>query len=248
MVMMRDQAKRFGTDIRTEKVSAIDLSKRPVTITASSGTYLAETVIIATGASAKRLGLPSEQALFGKGVSACATCDGFFFRGKKVLVVGGGDSAMEEALFLTRFAESVTIVVRGDKLRASVIMAERAKANPKIAWRWNSEVAEVLGVDVGKVTGVQLRDTVTGTLEKVDCDGVFAAIGHAPNTQFLQGQLELDPVGYIVTKPGTSLTSVDGVFAGGDVQDGKYRQAVTAAGTGCMAALDAQKFLEHHPA
>jgi thioredoxin reductase (NADPH) len=248
MIKMRDQAKRFGTDIRSEKIASVDLSKRPFVVTAASGTYTAESVIIATGASARRLGLPSEQALYGKGVSACATCDGFFFKGKKVIVVGGGDSAMEEAQFLTRFAESVTIIVRTDALKASPIMAARAKANPKIAFRWSAEVAEVLGVDAGKVTGVQLRDLKTGTLEQFDCDGVFAAIGHVPNVQFLNGQLEVDKVGYLVTKPGTSLTSIPGVFAAGDVQDSRYRQAVTAAGSGCMAALDAQKFLEGHAA
>ncbi len=244
MIKMRDQAKRFGTDIRTEKVMSVDLSARPFTVVAASGTYMAETVIIATGATAKRLGLPSEQALYGKGVSACATCDGFFFKGKKVVVVGGGDSAMEEALFLTKFAESVTILVRGEVLKASVIMQERAKANPKISFRWNVEVVEILGVEAGHVTGAKLKDVKTGVVEDFVCDGVFAAIGHSPTTQFLNGQLEMDKVGYIVTKPGTSLTSVPGVFAGGDVQDSRYRQAITAAGSGCMAALDAQKFLE----
>lgn len=244
VVAMREQAERFGARIQDEAVTAVDCSRRPFAVTAASGTYEAETVIVATGASAKRLGLENEKKLYGKGVSACATCDGFFFKGKEVIVVGGGDSAMEEAIFLTRFATTVTVVHRRDALRASKIMQERAKANPKIAFRWNSEVVDILGADVGHVTGVVLKDTVTGETGEMKVDGVFAAIGHEPNTAFLGGQLETDAKGYLVVKPGSSATSVPGVFAGGDVMDPRYRQAVTAAGTGCMAAIDAEKFLE----
>ncbi len=241
---MRSQAERFGTRIKDEAVTAVDFSAQPFKVTTPSGTYAAKSVIIATGASAKRIGLESEKALYGKGVSACATCDGFFFKNKKVMVVGGGDSAMEEANFLTRFASSVTVVHRRDELRASKIMQDRAKANPKISFLWNSEVVEVLGVDVGHVTGVKLKDTVTGEVTEHQTDGVFAAIGHEPNTAVFKGQMDLDAKGYIVVKPGSSATSVPGVFAGGDVADPRYRQAVTAAGTGCMAAIDAEKFLE----
>jgi thioredoxin reductase (NADPH) len=244
MIKMKEQAKRFGTEIVSARVTAVDFSSRPFKVMVGERVEEARSVIITTGASAKRLGLESEKALYGKGVSACATCDGFFFKDKEVIVVGGGDAAMEEANFLTRFAKHVTVFVRSDKLRASKIMADRAQANPKITFKWNVETTEILGMDVGHVTGVKFKDTVTGEAGEMAADGIFAAIGHAPNTDIFKGQLELDKVGYIVVKPGTSETSVPGVFAGGDVQDHKYRQAITAAGTGCMAALDAQKFLE----
>jgi thioredoxin reductase (NADPH) len=245
MVEMREQAKRFGTEVVSADVTKVDLSARPFKVWAGERMEEAKAIIIATGASARRLGLESEKALFGKGVSACATCDGFFFTGKEVAVVGGGDSAMEEANFLTRFATKVTVLVRSDKLKASKIMAERAQKNAKISFIWNTEVTEVLGVAEGRVTGLKLRDTVTGQASEMRVNGLFTAIGHAPNTGLFEGQIALDK-GYIVTKNGTE-TTVPGVFAAGDVQDWKYRQAVTAAGTGCMAALDAQRFLEEHP-
>lgn len=244
MVKMKEQAKRFGTEIVSARVTSVDFSARPFKITAGDRVEEARSVIIATGATAKRLGLESEKALYGKGVSACATCDAFFFRDKEVIIVGGGDSAMEEANFLTRFASHVTIFVRGEKLRASKIMVDRAQANPKITFKWNVEITEILGMDVGHVTGVQFKDTKSGEAGEMKVDGVFAAIGHTPNTALFKGQLELDEVGYIVTKPGSCETSVPGVFAGGDVQDHKYRQAITAAGSGCMAMLDAQRYLE----
>lgn len=248
MAVMREQAKRFGTEIVSEMVTAVDFSQRPFRVTANGKDYLAKTIIVSTGATARRIGLESEKKLYGKGVSACATCDGFFFKGKNVIVVGGGDSAMEEANFLTRFAEKVTIVHRRDAFRASKIMQERTMKNPKIEVVWNAEVAEILGTD--RVTGVRLKDTVTGETREMAIDGVFAAIGHEPNTslfragaQGLAPLLDLDEKGYIKTIPGSSKTNIDGVFAAGDVQDARYRQAVTAAGTGCMAALDAEKFL-----
>lgn len=243
MKVMREQAKRFGTEIISEHVTSVDFSKRPFTVTAKGQAYEANAIIISTGASARRLGLESEKKLYGHGVSACATCDGFFFKGKNVIVVGGGDSAMEEANFLTRFAEKVTIVHRRDVFRASKIMQERTLNNPKITVIWNAGVEEILGVDVGHVTGVKLRDTVTGELREIATDGVFAAIGHEPNTLLFKGILDLDEKGYIRTVPGSSRTNVPGVFAAGDVQDARYRQAVTAAGSGCMAAIDAEKFL-----
>ncbi len=243
MQVLRDQAKRFGTEIVTEMVSAVDLTKRPFMVTAGGQMYEAKTIIVSTGASARRLGLGSEKQLYGHGVSACATCDGFFFKGKNVIVVGGGDSAMEEANFLTRFAEKVSIVHRRDAFRASKIMQERTESNPKIDIIWNAEVAEILGVDVGHVTGVKLKDTVTGESREMPIDGVFAAIGHKPNTELFKNTLDLDEKGYIKTIPGSTKTNVPGVFAAGDVQDARYRQAITAAGTGCMAALDAEKYL-----
>jgi len=243
MQKFRDQAKRFGTEIVTERVESIDLSARPFKVTSKGKTVEADSVIISTGATARRLGLESEKALYGKGVSACATCDGFFFKGKRVIVVGGGDSAMEESTFLTRFAESVTIVHRRDSFRASKIMQERVMQNPKITVIWNAEVTEVLGVDVGHVTGVRLKDTVTGEERTMEIAGVFAAIGHAPNTELFVGKLDLDEKGYVKTMPGTTKTNIAGVFAAGDVQDPHYRQAITAAGSGCMAALDAERFL-----
>jgi thioredoxin reductase (NADPH) len=243
MDLMREQAKSFGTEVVSATVTKVDLTSRPFKVWAGDRVEEAKTVIIATGASAKRLGLESEKALYGKGVSACATCDGFFFKEKKVVVVGGGDSAMEEATFLTKFASEVTVLVRSDKLRASKIMADRCMKNPKIKFMWNVGVTEVLGVEAGRVTGVRLKDLKTGETSEMAVDGVFAAIGHTPNVSLFQGTLELDEFGYLKTHDG-SLTSVPGVFAAGDVQDRKYRQAVTAAGSGCMAALDAQRFLE----
>jgi len=243
MQNMRDQAKRFETEIVSEHVTAVDFSQQPFRVTVGGKEYTSKTIIISTGATARRIGIESEKQLYGKGVSACATCDGFFFKGKNVIIVGGGDSAMEEANFLTRFAEKVTIVHRRDAFRASKIMQERTLANPKISVIWNAEVAEILGVDVGHVTGVKLRDTVTGEMREMPIDGVFAAIGHEPNTSLFKGKIDLDEKGYIKTVPGTSKTNVPGVFAAGDVQDARYRQAITAAGSGCMAALDAEKFL-----
>lgn len=246
MAVMREQAKRFGTEIVSEMVTAVDFSQRPFHVTAHGTEYLAKTIIVSTGATARRLGLESEKKLYGKGVSACATCDGFFFKGKNVIVVGGGDSAMEEANFLTRFAEKVTIVHRRDAFRASKIMQERTMNNPKINVVWNAEVAEILGTD--RVTGARLKDTTTGETREMAIDGVFAAIGHEPNTSLFKGILDLDEKGYIKTIPGSSKTNINGVFAAGDVQDARYRQAVTAAGTGCMAALDAEKFLAENGA
>jgi len=243
MANMRQQAERMGTETVSASVTEVDLATRPFRVTAGDRTEETRTLIIATGAYAKRLGLPSEAALYGKGVSACATCDGFFFRDKRVLVVGGGDAAMEEAVFLTRFASQVTILVRKDVLKASKVMEERARKDPKIEFRWNVEVTEVLGQDEGQMRGVRLRDTRSGETSETEAEGLFVAIGHAPNTAIFKDQLELDGRGYIVTKEGTA-TSVPGVFACGDVQDVRYRQAITAAGSGCMAALDTQRFLE----
>jgi thioredoxin reductase (NADPH) len=244
MAAMRKQAERFGTEIIDEKVEAVDLSQRPFTVTAKGVAYKAETVIISTGASAKRLGLESEKALYGHGVSACATCDGFFFKEKKVAVVGGGDAAMEEANFLSRFAKEVVVLVRGGALRASPIMADRAKANPKITFLYDVQVQEVLGVAEKKVTGLRLLNGMTKEVSDVPFDGMFVAIGHAPNTAIFKGQLHMDDMGYVETEHGTSETNIPGVFAAGDVQDHRYRQAITAAGSGCMAALDAQRFLD----
>ncbi len=248
MKVMREQAKRFGTDVRSQRVNALARqADGTFLVTPEKGEPLvANAVILATGATARRLGLESEKALYGKGVSACATCDGFFFREKKVMVVGGGDSAMEEATFLTRFAEEVTIVHRKDAFRASKIMQERALQNPKIKVLWNREITEILGVDVGHVTGVRLRDTTGGGQEEEHpIDGVFAAIGHEPNVELVKGWVDLDDHGYIRTTPGTTQTNVPGLFACGDVQDRLYRQAITAAGTGCMAALEAERHLAH---
>jgi len=243
MAVLREQAKRFGTEIVSEMVESVDLSSRPFKVVSKGKTYEANAIIISTGANARRIGIESEKQLYGHGVSACATCDGFFFKGKKVIIVGGGDSAMEEANFLTRFADKVTIVHRRDAFRASKIMQERTLANPKIEVVWNAVVDEILGVDVGHVTGVRLKDTITGATREMPIDGVFAAIGHEPNTALFRGKVDLDEKGYIKTIPGTSKTSVEGVFAAGDVQDSRYRQAITAAGSGCMAALDVEKFL-----
>ncbi|MBS0170277.1 MAG: thioredoxin-disulfide reductase [Nitrospira sp.] len=247
MKEMRGQAERFGTKFLTGDVSAIDLTQRPFRLTIDGEqTVEAAALILATGASAIQLGIPNEQRLTGHGVSTCATCDGYFFRGQNLVVVGGGDSAVEEAIFLTKFAHTVTIIHRRDKLRASKIMQDRAMKNEKIAFAWNSVVEEILGKDI--VTGVRLRNLVTGASSDLPCAGVFVAIGHRPNTDLVKGQLEMDEHGYILTSRGTN-TSVPGVFAAGDVQDAKYRQAITAAGSGCMAAIDAERFLEsagHH--
>jgi thioredoxin reductase (NADPH) len=242
MKEMRAQAERFGTDFILGDVTQIDLTNRPMTIVIDhEQTVEARTVIVATGASAIQLGLENEARLTGYGVSTCATCDGYFFRGKELVVVGGGDSAMEEANFLTKFATRVFVVHRRDRLRASKIMQDRAMKNEKISFIWNSVVEDILGDK--NVTGVLLRNLITGITTILPCAGVFVAIGHRPNTTLFAGQLEMDAKGYLVTRDGTA-TSVPGVFAAGDVQDSTYRQAVTAAGTGCMAAIDAERFLE----
>jgi thioredoxin reductase (NADPH) len=242
MKEMRTQAERFGTEFVTGDVTAVDLTIRPFLLTIDGErTVQAKTLIIATGASAVQIGLKNESRLTGHGVSTCATCDGFFFRGKELVVVGGGDSAMEEAIFLTKFATKVSVVHRRDKLRASKIMQDRAMKNEKITFIWNSVVEDILGTDV--VTAVRLKNLVTGKTTDLPCAGVFVAIGHRPNTTLFAGQLDMDEKGYIKTHAGTR-TSVRGVFAAGDVQDSTYRQAVTAAGSGCMAAIDAERFLE----
>ncbi len=242
MERFRKQAARFGAELLTVDVTRVDLSARPFRLWTGEDEYTADSVIIATGASANWLDVPGEQRLTGRGVSACATCDGFFFRDKRVLVVGGGDSAMEEALFLAKFASAVTIVHRRDEFRASKIMGQRAIDHPKISVLWNSEVEEVLG-DSG-VTGARLRHVLTGETTTVDADGFFVAIGHRPNTDILSGQVELDSIGYVVLEGnGSTATSVEGVFAAGDVADPVYRQAVTAAGSGCAAAIDAERWL-----
>jgi thioredoxin reductase (NADPH) len=242
---MKLQAARFGTEYRMGHLSSVDLSKRPFSLKVGSDTILTRTLIIASGASARWLGLPSEQALIGHGVSSCATCDGFFFSGKEIAVVGGGDSAMEEALFLTRFAPKVTLLHRRDKFRASHIMLERAAAHPQIVFRSNTVVEEVLGVDEKEVSGVRLRDTVTGVEEILPISGLFLGIGHEPNAKVFAGQIDLDADGYIKTT-NYVFTRVPGVYACGDIQDRRYRQAITAAGSGCMAALEVERYLEEH--
>ena len=239
---MRAQAERFGTEFLTGDVTSVDLKQRPFTITVDGEhTLQTKTIIIATGASAIPIGLKNESRLTGHGVSTCATCDGFFFKGKELLVVGGGDSALEEANFLTKFATKVSVVHRRDKLRASKIMQDRALHNEKISFIWNTVVEDILGSEV--VTGARLKNVVTGKLSEVPCAGVFVAIGHRPNTTLFAGQLEMDEKGYIRTHSGTA-TNIPGVLAAGDAQDSTYRQAVTAAGSGCMAAIDAERFLE----
>jgi len=241
MEKFRAQAARFGAEYLTANAERVDFSSAPFGVWAEGREFRAKTVIISTGASARMLGLPSEARLLGHGLSTCATCDGFFFRGQEIAVVGGGDSALEEATFLTRFASKVNIIHRRDEFRASKIMQDRALANDKINVIWNSVVDEILGAE--KVEGLALRDTVTGETSKIEIGGVFVAIGHDPNTSLFTGQIDLDPAGYILTHDG-SKTSVPGVFACGDVQDHVYRQAITAAGSGCMAAIDAERYLE----
>ncbi len=241
---MRNQAERFGTEFVQANVESVDLSSRPFVVRAEGEEHRAKALIIATGASARLLGLPSERHLMGHGVSTCATCDGFFFRGKPIAVIGGGDSAVEEAIFLTRFASKVTVVHRRNALRASKIMQDKAFANPKIEFRWNSMVEEVTDVTRGTVSSLILRDVLTGDRSELCVAGVFVAIGHTPNTSLFAGQLEVDANRYLVTRNG-ARTNVPGVFACGDVQDPVYRQAITAAGSGCQAALDAERYLEH---
>ena len=247
MVRMEGHAREMGAEIITDIITDLDLSKRPFVAKGDSGTeYVAEAVILATGARAKWLGLPSEKAYKGFGVSACATCDGFFFRGKEVVIIGGGDTAMEEANFLTRFATKVTVIHRRDSLRASKIMQDRALNNPKIEFLWNNEVTDIIGTKENGVTAVKLKNTQNGEETEFATQGVFVAIGHKPNTDIFKGKLDMDETGYLKVTPGTVNTSIEGVYACGDVQDKKYRQAITAAGTGCMAAMDAEKFIEAH--
>ena len=251
MEIMRKQVQRFGTECKYETITNIDFSRRPFRVEAGPKVYHADALIIATGAKAKLLNIPTEQIYMGYGVSACATCDGFFYRNQDVLVVGGGDTAMEEANYLTRFCKSVTIVHRRDEFRASKIMFDRAKENPKIFWRTSQHITEVLGQtdDKGRktVTGAILENTVTGERETVTTNGIFVAIGHSPNTELFRGILDMNEVGYLETKGKTSFTNIPGVFACGDCQDHVYRQAVTAAGSGCVAAIDAERYLEANP-
>jgi thioredoxin reductase (NADPH) len=247
MELFRKQAQRFGAKTVFEEITKVDFSKRPFRVYADDKEYLGDSIIIATGASAKLLGLPSEKQYMGYGVSACATCDGFFFKGLEVVVVGGGDTAMEEANFLTKFASKVTIVHRRDSFRASKIMQERVKKNPKVSVVWDTVVVDILGKEEnGKkmLTAVKLKNLKTGEVSTYRTDGLFIAIGHEPNTSVFRGQIEMTPNGYIITKPGSTETNIAGIFAAGDVADSKYRQAITAAGTGCMAAIDAERFLE----
>ena len=245
MDQFREQAERFGTKVIYAVGTEVDLSKRPFTVTTDDDqVYQSQSLIISTGASALYLGLPNEKKLQGRGVSACATCDGFFFKGKVVYVVGGGDSACEEANFLTKFASKVYLVVRRDSLRASKIMQQRALDNPKIEVLWGQNVTDVFDVTQGKVTGVELTSTEGGHKKRVPADGLFLAIGHKPNTDLFRGRLTMDDKGYIVTKPGKAATNIEGVFAAGDCQDSYYRQAVTAAGSGCMAAIEVERWLE----
>jgi thioredoxin reductase (NADPH) len=246
---MREQARRFGAQVRFETVAESDLAQRPFRVITDEGQALtADALIVATGARAKLLDLPSEQELMGYGVSACATCDGFFFKGKEIAVVGGGDTALEEATYLTRFASRVTVIHRRDELRASKILQERARKNPKIAFVWNAEVVEVLGDRVSGVRALRLRDTKSGALSELAVQGLFVAIGHEPNTRLFRGQLPMNEIGYLLVQEPTTKTAVAGVFAAGDVADPSYRQAVTAAGMGCKAAIDAERWLEERHA
>ena len=246
MEQMRAQAERFGAELRPEDVESVELAGDVKYVTVNGERFAARAVILAMGAAARYLHVPGEQQLLGHGVSACATCDGFFFRDQDIAVVGGGDSAMEEATFLTRFARSVTIIHRRAEFRASRIMLERARANEKIHWRTNAQIAEVLGD--GSVTALRLRDTVTGELSELPVTGVFMAIGHDPRSDLVRGQVDLDPDGYVLARGGTSHTNIDGVFAAGDLVDRRYRQAITAAGSGCAAAIDAERWLAEHTA
>jgi len=243
---MRKQAVRFGAKCEYKTVTKTDFSESPFKVWVKDQEYTADTIIISTGASARLLGLDSEKELMGYGVSACATCDGFFFKEKEVMVVGGGDSAAEEAIFLTKFASKVTIIHRRDELRASKIMRERVLNNDSIEIMWNSAVEDIHGTKETGVTGIKVKDTLSGKMRDVNCDGIFMAIGHVPNTGIFKGQIDLDEKGYINTQPDTTNTNVSGVFACGDVQDQVYRQAITAAGTGCMSAIDAERWLEDH--
>jgi len=248
MELFRQQAQRFGAKSIYQEVTEVDFSRRPFKVISEGVTYTAEAVIVSTGASAKLLGIPTEAEYMGYGVSACATCDGFFFKNQHVVVVGGGDTAIEEASFLTKFASKVTIVHRRNELRASKVMQQRAFDNPKIEFVWDSVVVEVLGKNEGgkkSLSGVRLKNVKTGTVTDFVCDGLFLGIGHQPNTKLFEGKLDMDSVGYLVTKPHSTATNIPGVFAAGDVADPTYRQAVSAAGTGCMAAIDAERFLAH---
>ena len=242
MLKFREQAARFNASFITEKVTKVDFSQRPFKVWVREDLYLANSVIVSTGAQSLMLGLENEKRFYGHGLSTCATCDGFFFKGQEIVVVGGGDSAIEEASFLTKFATKVTLVVRRDALRASKIMQQRAKSNPKIQIAWNKQVTELFGTE--KLTGVGLIDTVTSEKSRLDVTGLFVAIGHRPNTDLFKGVLEMEASGYLKTKPGSSYTNIAGVFACGDVQDHTYRQAITAAGSGCMAAIDCERWLE----
>lgn len=246
MQRMRDQAARFGAEYLTEKVTKVDFSARPHRVWVRDDEYTADAIIVSTGARSLMLGLPNETELIGHGVSTCATCDGFFFRGQNIAVVGGGDSAIEEASFLTKFATTVTILHRRDKFRASKIMQERAFNNPKITVRWNTQVTALVGTS--KLEAIEVSDTQTGKTERLAVSGLFVAIGHRPNTDIFAGVLDMDATGYLVTQPGSTRTNIAGVFACGDVQDHTYRQAITAAGSGCMAAIDAERWLEHQHA
>jgi thioredoxin reductase (NADPH) len=249
MELLRKQAQRFNAETAFKSVESVDLSKRPFTVIADGEEYLADALIIATGASAKWMNIPSEEEYKGYGVSACATCDGFFFRNQHVAVVGGGDTALEEASYLTNHASRVTIIHRRNELRASKTMQERVKKNPKIDFIWDSVVEEVVGIKNAspkKMTGLKLKNIKTGTSTEFNCDGLFLGIGHEPNTSIFKGVLEMDTVGYLKTKPYGTTTNIPGVFAAGDVADSKYRQAISAAGTGCMAAIDAERFLAEH--
>jgi thioredoxin reductase (NADPH) len=242
MTRMREQAIRFGAEMLTEKATRVDFSSRPLKVWVRDHEFTADAVIVSTGARSLMLGLEAEERLIGHGLSTCATCDGFFFRGQEIAVVGGGDSAVEEATFLTKFASKVTLIHRRDQLRASKIMQDRALSNPKIEMRWNATVSALHGTE--QLSGVELTDTVTGEVSNLDVTGLFVAIGHRPNTDVFQGILDMDDTGYLVTSPGSTRTNISGVFACGDVQDHTYRQAITAAGSGCMAAIDCERFLE----